>query len=135
MPPRLRCRSSVAALALLWVAACSRGGATDSGDASAATAAPSTRTASCDRITAMSVCSEYTGAYLDQGEALHLASCKRLGGTFVAASCPNTSVLGSCALGTGEVRRFYGGGGAPYDVARADRECRGTYKGTWSTLK
>lgn len=117
---------------------CSRSNEAEAGaGAGASASAPAllARTASCDRITGMSVCSEYSGAYLAQNEAVHSAGCVKLGGTFVAAECPNTAVLGSCALSTGEVRKFYGSGGAAYDVARAEKECTGPYKGTWSVLR
>ncbi len=93
------------------------------------------RTSSCDRVTKMSVCSEYSGSYLAQNEAVLSAGCAKLSGAFVAAECPNTSVLGSCTLATGEVRKFYGGGGAAYDPSRAETECTGPYKGKWTTVR
>lgn len=83
----------------------------------------------------MSVCSEYSGAYLAQNEAVLSSGCGKLGGTFVGAECPNTSVLGSCALSTTEVRKFYASGGAVYDVARAQKECEGPYRGKWSAFR
>jgi hypothetical protein len=122
--------------------ACSRtesDGASVSSASSASSAAPRStptgRTSSCDRVTNMSVCSEYHGAYLAQNEAVLSSACAKLSGAFVAAECPNTSVLGSCTLSTGEVRKFYASGGAAYDAARAEKECTGPYKGQWATLR
>lgn len=91
-----------------------------------------TRLGSCDRVTAMSVCSEYSGAYLARDEAVLTASCSKLGGIFVYAECPNTSVLGRCTLSTSEVRKFYASGGASFDAARAQKECESSYKGKWA---
>lgn len=136
MSPGARLAVALLGSALCSVTACSRTGEGDGRatvDALAPT--PSPRTASCDRITAASVCSEYSGANLAQNEALHSASCVRLGGTFTRAECPNTSVLGACTLSTAEVRKFYGGGGAAFDPARAETECTGSYRGTWAVLK
>lgn len=126
--------------------ACSRSDADgpDGGSASAASSSssslgprgtPSGRTSSCDRVTNMSVCSEYYGAYLAQNEAVLSSACAKLSGAFVGAECPNTAVLGSCVLATGEVRKFYASGGASYDAARAEKECTGPYKGKWTTLR
>lgn len=97
-------------------------------------ASPS-RTSSCDRVTGQSVCSEYSGSYLAQNEAVLSSACGKLSGAFVGAECPNTSVLGSCTLATGEVRRFYASGGAPYDATRAEKECTGPYKGKWAAFR
>ena len=83
----------------------------------------------------MSLCSEYSGGYLAQNEAVIRSGCVKLGGTFVAAECPNTNVLGSCALSTPEDRKFYGSGAAAYDVARAEKECTGPYKGKWALFR
>jgi hypothetical protein len=84
----------------------------------------------------MSLCSEYSGAYLAQNEAVLSSTCAKLGGAFVsAAECPNTNPLGSCALATGEVRKFYSSGAAAWDAARAEKECTGSYKGKWSAFK
>jgi len=98
-------------------------------------AALPSRTSSCDRVTGQSVCSEYSGSYLAQNEAVLSSSCGKLSGAFVGAECPNTSVLGSCTLATGEVRKFYASGGAPYDATRAEKECTGPYKGKWTTFR
>lgn len=84
---------------------------------------------SCDRVTAVSTCSEYR---MGADEAQVTAACAKLGGTFVYSDCPNTSVLGSCKLSTGEVRKFYSGGGNGYDVARATKDCTTTFKGAWT---
>jgi hypothetical protein len=121
--------------------ACSRsdgGDQTVSGSSSSSVApqgAARSRTSSCDRVTGMSVCSEYSGSYLEGSEAILGAACAKLSGAFVGAECPNTSVLGSCTLATGEVRKFYASGGAAYDAARAEKECSGPYKGKWTALR
>lgn len=83
----------------------------------------------------MSVCSEYSGAYLAQSAAVLGAACAKLHGVYVAAECPNTAVIGRCALATGESRSYYASGGAAYDAARAQKECEGSYKGTWSSFR
>lgn len=102
--------------------------------ATSASAAPA-RIASCDRVAAMSYCAEYTGAYLAQNELALSGSCKKLGGAFVFAECPNTSVLGACTLPTGEVRKLYAGGEAPFDPARAKKECDASYHGAWKDVR
>jgi hypothetical protein len=106
----------------------------DAGTATVLTATASSRVLSCDRITPASVCSEYTGSYLAQNEAVLTATCGKLGGTFAYAECPNSSVLGTCVLATGEARKFFGTGGAPYDPARAKKECESSYKGKWTSF-
>lgn len=107
-----------------------------SASSSLATNGPSpSRTSSCDRVTGQSVCSEYSGSYLAQNEALLSSACAKLAGAFVGAECPNTSVLGSCTLATGEVRKFYASGGAVYDAVRAEKECSGPYKGKWTPFR
>ena len=93
------------------------------------------RTSNCDRITAMGVCSEYSGSYLVTNEGVLRESCGKLGGTFVGGQCPNTTVLGSCTLATSEVRHYYAGGAATYDAPRAAKECTGNYAGTWAPFK
>ena len=110
-------------------------GAGTSSSSSSSTTTPRQRTASCDRVTGQSVCSEYSGSYLAQNEAVISSGCAKLGGAFVGAECPNTAVLGSCTLSTTEVRKFYASGGAAYDAARAQKECEGSYRGTWSALR
>ena len=116
--------------------ACSRSdGADTDRHASASSPLAARRTSSCDRVTGQSVCSEYSGAYLAQNEAVLSSSCAKLSGAFAPAECPNTSVLGSCTLATGEVRKFYASGGAPYDATRAEAECTGPYKGKWTAIR
>ena len=135
--------AAAALVALHATAHCGRCGDGESGASSAdgaassanASAAAPGRTGSCDRVTGMSVCSEYSGAYLAHNEAVLSASCGKLGGAFAPAECPNTAVLGSCVLSTGEVRKFYASGGAVYDEPRAQKECEGPYKGKWSTFR
>jgi hypothetical protein len=118
------------------LATCDRRGESAS-SASADGAAPSASTTggrrgSCDRVAATSVCSEYSGSWLSQNEAMITSGCTKNKGTFVYAECPNTSLVGSCTLATGEIRRYYASGGAPYDVDRAKMECATAYRGTWA---
>lgn len=126
----------VAVAALLLAVACSKEGSDAAVDAapSSAPVVPG-RTGSCDRVPAMSVCSEYSGGYLAQNEPVLTAACAKLAGTFVPAECPNTAVLGTCVLATSEVRKFYASGGAAYDAARAQKECEGSYRGKWKAFR
>ncbi len=122
-------RSSTVVLALVLVA-CSRS-SEGSADAGKGTAAASGKVGSCDRSAAVGTCSEYAPDYLAQNESLVTQSCTRLGGTFVYAECPNTSIVGACRLSTGESRKFYGTGGSAYDPERARKECETTFHGSW----
>lgn len=106
----------------------------DNGVATRDASASRQRIGSCDRAPSTGTCSEYSGAYLVQNEILLTSSCAKLGGTFVYAECPNTSVVGSCTLSTGEVRKFYGTGSAAYEPERARSECEGSYRGAWRGL-
>lgn len=117
-------------LLLLLLAACSRDEAPSSPSPARDAGAPA-RLASCDRVAAMSVCSEYEGAYLAQNELAVTTTCKKLSGAFVYAECPNTALLGSCVLATTERRRFYGSGQAAYTLESAKKECA-SFRGTWS---
>lgn len=99
--------------------------------ASSATASQPSRIASCDRVATMSYCAEYTGAYLAQNELALTGSCKKLGGAFAFAECPNTAVLGACTLPTGEVRKLYSSGEAAFDLGRVQKECASSYHGAW----
>lgn len=131
-------RAVLGAAVFFGTIACSKNDATSSGSGAAtasATAPVSTRTASCDRVPSSSLCSEYLGSYLAQNEAVLSATCQKLGGTFVRAECPNTSVLGSCTLSTTEIRKFYGSGAVAYDVAKAEKECTTSYKGKWAPFQ
>lgn len=113
--------------------ACSRDDAAGGGKpSSSSVATTSSRIVSCDRVPATSLCSEYSGTYLTQNEAVLSSTCGKLGGAFVPAECPNTSVLGSCTLSTTEVRKFYGSSGGTFDAAKAESECTTSYKGKWS---
>ncbi|MBX3262318.1 MAG: hypothetical protein KIS78_34795 [Labilithrix sp.] len=125
--PMLCITSMVAALV-----ACDRPSASGGVDGGAgARAQLRGRVGSCDRAPTTGTCSEYAGAYLAQNEILLTSSCSRLGGTFVYAECPNTSVVGACALSTGEVRMFYGTGASAYEPERARQECEGSFHGAW----
>ncbi len=130
---------ALALVAMQTTLACSR---TDNVSSTGADAlAPSVspdraRTSNCDRITAMGVCSAYSGSNLQMNEGVLRESCRKLGGTFVGGECPNTTVLGSCTLATTEVRHYYATGGTtPYDAARAEKECIGNYAGKWAAFK
>jgi hypothetical protein len=136
-PRRLLLAALLATLAAA-VASCSRSsgevGAADARTDTDGGASTRARLGSCDRVAAMSVCSEYGGGNLAQNEAVLSAGCTKLAGTFTAAECPNTAVLGACLLATGEVRKFYASGKAAYDPARAQKECEGSYRGKWSAF-
>jgi hypothetical protein len=137
-PPVRRARASLAllaslaSLALLASTACSRSkDAGLSASSSAAAATPESAASSCDRVTSMSVCSAYTAAQVATSAKVLAAQCAKLGGVYVAATCPNTSVLGACTVGTGELRVYYASGALAYDAARAEKECTTTMRGTW----
>jgi len=88
------------------------------------------RVSSCDRVPKASVCSEWR---VDDRGAARSEGCTRLGGVFVVAECPNTTVIGSCSLPTGEVRKFYSGGAIGYDPTTAAKDCK-ALSGTWAPL-
>lgn len=90
------------------------------------------RIGSCDRGSLTGTCSEYAGAYLAQNEILLTSSCAKLGGTFVYAECPNTSVIGACTLSTSEIRKFYGTGASAYAPEQAQKECETSFRGSWT---
>jgi hypothetical protein len=128
------------AVSAIAATACSRSETTSDRSAAATSdTAQSSRAssaiASCDRVYAQSGCSEYSGSYLASSEAFLVANCRKLSGTFASAACPNTSVLGTCALATGEQRKLYASGGAGYDADRAQRECEEAYRGRWTPLR
>lgn len=104
----------------------------DAGDVRASTNAP-VRIGSCDRAEMTGTCSEYAGSYLTGNEVFLTSSCGKLGGTFVYAECPNTSVVGACTLSTGEVRKFYATGSAAFTPDRAQSECLTAFRGSWKT--
>jgi hypothetical protein len=133
-----------AALSLTFVASlatCGRcgeadGGGTAGGAASATSvveASASSRIGSCDRISKMSICSEYAGGYLARDEAILTSTCAKFSGTFVYAECPNTSVLGACKLSTTEARKYYASGALAYDATRAKQDCD-SLKGKWTAF-
>lgn len=119
----------IGCITLLLGLGCQRSSDVVAGDAGAARATQ--RTGSCDRGQSTGTCSEYTGAYLEQNQLLLTTSCGKLGGTFVYAECPNTSVIGSCTLSTTEIRKFYATGAAAYDPERAQVECEKSFRGTF----
>lgn len=125
----------LARLALLLVVVltgCNSSSAKASAEGGAGDAfAPRARVGSCDRGSTTGTCSEYDGTYLAQNEVLLTSSCTKLGGTFVYAECPNTSVVGDCKLATGESRKFYGTGSSAFDAERARKECETTFRGSW----
>jgi hypothetical protein len=127
-------RIVLASMFFLFVACSKSDDEKTAGVASSATAtagASPSRLASCDRVASVSYCAEYSGSYLAQNELALSGGCKKLGGAFVFAECPNTAVLGACTLPTGEVRKLYASGEAAFDPARAQKECATSYHGTW----
>lgn len=115
---------------VVLLAACARSEKSEEAAVSSGAAA-STLRGSCDRVASMSVCSTYAASQLAKDPAVLSAGCTKLGGTYVAAACPNTAVLGSCTLGNGETRSYYASGGVAYDGARAQKECTSLYAGAW----
>lgn len=85
--------------------------------------------ASCDKIAVVGVCSEYTAEEVDRRELTLSDTCVKLKGTWVKARCPNTSLIGTCRVVTGEVRSYYHGPVHTEDSAR--RDC-GVYGGAWT---
>lgn len=83
----------------------------------------------------MGVCSEYGATQLGEGESVLTFNCTKLKGAFVSAECPNTAILGSCKLSTGEIRKLYASGAVPYDAARAEKECESLYRGAWAPFR
>jgi len=106
-------------------------GSDDAGAATTRTTSATTRIASCERTAVTGTCSEYAGNHLAKNEVFLASSCAKLGGTFVYAECPNTSVIGDCTLSTSEVRKFYGTGASAWDPERARSECTGALGGSW----
>lgn len=95
---------------------------------------PGQGAASCDRITSMSVCSEYGAAQVASSVKILTAQCTKLGGAYVGSPCPNTAVLGACTMSTGEARIYYSSGGMAYDAARAEKDCGQTLRGKWKAF-
>jgi len=118
---------------IVALTACERAPTASARDAGATTEVKMPeRIGSCDRGSLTGTCSEYAGTYLAQNEILLTSSCAKLGGTFVYAECPNTSVVGGCVLSTGEIRKFYGTGASAYAAEQAQRECETSFRGSWT---
>lgn len=122
---------SISALLGLFGAACGRSSATAPADGGIVATGPRQQ-GSCDRSAIDGTCSDYDAAYLEQNRTLLVQSCGKLGGAFVGDACPNTSIVGTCTLSTGEARSFYATGPSAYDPARARAACTTTFHGTWS---
>lgn len=133
---RVRPTPAVLISVVILLAACSK--AQDETPATTTTPpappAPGQGAASCDRITAMSICSEYGAAHVASSAKILGAQCTKLGGAYVASPCPNTSVLGACTMSTGEVRVYYASGAISYDAARAEKDCSQTMRGKWKAF-
>jgi hypothetical protein len=123
---------SIVVCAFVVISACGERSCDGGRSASTSVDAGDSRIGSCDRVTSMSVCSEYSGASLGDNEQYIIASCGKLGGAFAYAGCPNTAVLGTCTMSTGEARKLYGSGGATYDAPRAQKECESSLRGRWA---
>lgn len=133
--PSLRdCRLllTLSASLLSLAVGCDKGKGSGSAEGAAPSAsAPAATQASCDRVSSMSVCSEYAASQITASGAVLSSQCTKLGGAYVAAPCPNTALLGRCTIGTGEVRVYYASGAAAYDGARAEKDCTSSYRGKW----
>lgn len=117
--------------ALLMLVGCRRDGSEGPAPPASAVASAEPGDASCDRIGAMSVCSEYTKAALASGATRLGTTCKRLGGSWNPDHCPNTAVLGTCTMSTGELRKLYASGAMAFTETTAPKECE-ALKGRWS---
>lgn len=107
----------------------------DAGGGPAPAASTGGRVASCDRSTLIGTCSEYDPGYFAQHKNLLTDGCAKLSGTFAFSECPNTSVLGTCKMPSGERRKFYAAGKNPYDAERARKECETSFlHGSWQAL-
>jgi hypothetical protein len=88
--------------------------------------------ASCDQREVMSQCIDYGASAFDGGpeRSVH-ESCKLVQGTYATTPCPRSaSCVGSCELGSGEVRLFYNEGGTPFGAETAKKECS-VGEGVW----
>lgn len=122
-------RSFLSSLVVVGLVACTK--SPPAGESDAGPRGSALRVGSCDRASSVGTCSEYGSSYLAENELLVKTSCTKLGGTFVDAECPNTSVVGGCTLSSGEIRKYYGTGASAYDADRARGECVSTFHGTW----
>jgi hypothetical protein len=87
--------------------------------------------ASCDKRASLSQCSEYAEPAYAAGERFLKEPCSAVKGTFAPRVCSTESVVGTCAFGAAEVRRYYADGPNPYTVQTAARDCR-TSEGTFT---
>lgn len=103
------------------------------GDDSAASAQSSSgQTGSCNNVPNLSTCTDLSGDAFALGESLQRSMCEAGNGTFGSgAGCPSENRIGSCEIGSGQVRRYYSTGGNPYEAEAAQSDCTGLYSGTW----
>jgi hypothetical protein len=103
--------AAVTTLMLLAVVACGKKG--DAGDKpgeTSTTSAAVTAKASCDMLAELGTCNEYSGG---EGAArtsfgLEKSLCEGFHGKFANAGCSTAGQIGSCLMGEGEVKRYYG---------------------------
>jgi hypothetical protein len=114
----------------LAVVGCKGSSSSDSAPAASASAAAKVG-ASCDKVSTLSVCSNYSGTLLAGGDKAVEMQCRSLGGTFTNAACPNTSVVGRCVMTTGEERLYYATGGSSFTDATAKSHCQSLF-GRWA---
>lgn len=118
-----------AACALGLFAGCKKSAVGTSPAAASALAAEAI-VSSCDKRAVLSQCSDYGKGALAVGEKFLKGPCSALRGNYGSAPCAAKGLVGSCAVGASELRRFYGEGANLYDAARAKRECA-TAEGAW----
>jgi hypothetical protein len=87
---------------------------------------------SCNDHGSLSTCSTYDAkAFTILGEDFFKSICELVEGTWGTAPCPTENQIGTCDDGEGILTYYYNDGGDPYDVAKAETDCKetlGTFK-------
>jgi len=109
----------------------SAGGSAAPGAKSGAPAAGG-KTASCNLVTAESICREYGSKNVEAaGEDSLKTTCDGLKGGFKMEACPKDKRVGSCVTQEG-TKVFYTDGGFPQEAAKAEKSCKeGVPAGEW----
>ncbi|MBZ0115999.1 MAG: hypothetical protein K8H88_03315 [Sandaracinaceae bacterium] len=128
-------RNFVFALALGSIGLLSACGGDDSGQASAQAAGGgggSAEIGSCNKIEALSSCTDLSGDAFALGEEMQRSLCEGMTGTYAASTCPTANLVGSCNIGAGQIRRYYSTGTLAFTAQSAQEDCTGLYEGTWT---
>lgn len=97
------------------------GSAEGSGDAAAAAASVMT----CNDIKGLSQCQEHgPEAIKALGEGFYKDFCVLGEGVWGTDPCPADNQLATCDDGAGNVTHYYTDGGEPWDMAKAEKECK-----------